>query len=380
MNGSMREKRPGYWELRAWAGHDPVTGRRRQLSRTVQGGKREAQRALAGFVSEVSRGETVATPRVTLAQAMERWLEHQSTKDRGAGTLRGYRQITMAVAAAPVGTVPLARLKAEQIEAFYAQLTAAGRAANTVARYHAAIRGALNLAVFRRWITHNPAIGTARPSARRPELTVPTPDQVLAILAAADARAPEHGAFLRLAAATSARRGELVGLRRSEVNLIAGEVLIATSMSAHGGLKDTKSHSKRLISIDSDTVDVLADHYRKMEKRAGAGGHKLAAAPFVFSDELDCHRAWHPDTATRFFDSAARRAKVVGVRLHDLRHFGATQQLASGVPITTVSHRLGHAKVTTTLDIYAHWIPSTDQLASSLMGVLLKAPPALPPG
>jgi integrase len=58
-------------------------------------------------------------------------------------------------------------------------------------------------------------------------------------------------------------------------------------------------------------------------------------------------------------------------RLHDLRHFMATEMLAAGVPIATVSQRLSHARASTTLNVYAHAIPGGDQdAAETLAGIL----------
>ena len=59
------------------------------------------------------------------------------------------------------------------------------------------------------------------------------------------------------------------------------------------------------------------------------------------------------------------------VRLHDLRHFAATRLLDAGVPVETVSGRLGHARPATTLNVYAHFIPASDQVAADVLGALL---------
>ena len=386
-------------ELRVYTGRDAVTGQPRQQSKTVRAGKRDADNELARFIADITDGAVDST--ATLGAAMDYWVEHVAAKERGAGTLRNYRQITRVVHGAPLGSIPLNRLDTHHIQAFYDGLRAAGRKPNTIGRYHAAVRGALNLAVSRGWIKQNPSLATARPSIRNPELTIPSPAQVKALIAAAErmpahehcaGRAPcnqwcrgvptpERATFLRVAAATWARRGEIVALRRNAILLGARpEVLIATSMSAHQGLKDTKTHGKRQISVDTATAAAIADHLERMDKRAADAGTAVAADGYVFSDAADCSVPWHVDTPTDFFALVLKHAGVAGVRLHDLRHFGATQALAAGVPITTVSYRLGHSKVTTTLNTYAHFLPATDHLASALMGDLLDGPAALPPG
>ena len=78
----------------------------------------------------------------------------------------------------------------------------------------------------------------------------------------------------------------------------------------------------------------------------------------------------HPASVTHWF---GRLARSVGVacRLHDLRHFAATQALDAGLPVVAVSRRLGHARSSTTLDVYGHWVPDTDQEVAGALGRLL---------
>jgi integrase len=60
-----------------------------------------------------------------------------------------------------------------------------------------------------------------------------------------------------------------------------------------------------------------------------------------------------------------------GVRLHDLRHLVATRMLAAGVPLPTVSGRLGHANSSTTLNVYSHFLQASDREAAEVLGKLL---------
>ena len=98
---------------------------------------------------------------------------------------------------------------------------------------------------------------------------------------------------------------------------------------------------------------------------AGAAEHHLPAPEWVFSHDLGVTQ-WRPEYVTRAFTRL-----VTGYRLHDLRHFHATQLLAAGTPITLVSRRLGHSSVVVTLNVYGHWLPQQDrQAASTIAGVL----------
>jgi integrase len=97
----------------------------------------------------------------------------------------------------------------------------------------------------------------------------------------------------------------------------------------------------------------------------------LAGEQFVFSDDPAGAEPWRPNGATKRFIRARRAAELPHFRLHDLRHFMATQMLAAGVPIATVSQRLSHARVSTTLNVYAHSVPGGDRdAAETLAGIL----------
>ena len=92
MKGSMREKRPGYWELRVFAGADPLTGRRHYRTRAFRGTKRQAQSALAVLVTEVDGG-VVQPKKMTVGELLQAWLEHIEHLGRSRSTLVGYRRI-----------------------------------------------------------------------------------------------------------------------------------------------------------------------------------------------------------------------------------------------------------------------------------------------
>lgn len=95
----------------------------------------------------------------------------------------------------------------------------------------------------------------------------------------------------------------------------------------------------------------------------------------LFSLDPDLGRPWAPDRVTRMFVGLRNRLGMDGLRLHDLRHFAATRLLAAGVPVRTVSGRLGHANAATTHGVYAHFLAESDRVAADVMGRLLSRGP-----
>ena len=99
----------------------------------------------------------------------------------------------------------------------------------------------------------------------------------------------------------------------------------------------------------------------------------LSRDAFVFSELVDGATPWRPNWVTKQFIAARRDARLPHFRLHDLRHFMATQMLAAGVPIATVSQRLSHARTSTTLNVYAHAVPGGDRHAAETLATILRA-------
>jgi integrase len=93
---------------------------------------------------------------------------------------------------------------------------------------------------------------------------------------------------------------------------------------------------------------------------------------FVFSRDAG-RRPWLPNWVTKRFIAYRRRAGLAAFRLHDLRHFMATQMLGHGVAVVTVAQRLGHARASTTLNVYGHCIPGADRDAASFIANLITA-------
>ena len=372
----MRERRPGVWELVVQLPRDATTARARQLSRTVHGTKREAQRALAALVTEVSAGK-ITSSTTTLRELLTRWLDHVADQ-LSPTTVREYRRLVSKMIEPDLGKLTLRRVTTQRLDAYYATLSRErGLSAASVRHVHAVLRGSLGQAVRWGWIPTNPAASASPPKIRRREINPPAIGDTRALLATADEQDPSFGALLRVLAATGARRGEVCGLRWSDIDRGSRTLAIQRSVaSVTGGtvVKDTKTHAARRIAIDPETLAVLDAQRVRMEELAAVCRLEFDPDGFVFTSEPDGSQPLHPDTVTGNFRRICDRVGLTGVRLHDLRHLHATQLLAAGVPVRTVSGRLGHANAATTLNVYAHFLEASDRDAADVIGGLLQPP------
>ena len=200
----------------------------------------------------------------------------------------------------------------------------------------------------------------------------PAPAEVLAAIEGAD---PEFAVFIRVAAAAGSRRGEVGVLRWPAVDMEGKQLVISKELiesSTRAIRKDTKTHQARRIALDAGTVAALRAWREECDRRAALCGVAVLPDGYVFSAQPDGSEPWRPYRWTSAWRRLRDRAGIdKSVRLHDLRHFRATRLLDAGVPVKTVSGRLGHARPATALHIYAHFVPATDRLAADSMGRIL---------
>ena len=124
--------------------------------------------------------------------------------------------------------------------------------------------------------------------------------------------------------------------------------------------------------MDPRTVDVLAGHLAGQDELAASVGTTFLPNGFVFTNSVDGSIPWRPESVSRSFRRLCARCEVVGVRLHDLRHYVATRLLSSGIDVRTVAGRLGHRNPSTTLNVYAPFVPGSDREASAALAQLFE--------
>ena len=374
MAGSLRELSPGKYQFRVSVGRDPASGTYRYISRTIRATtkkelKREQRRVLAEVDEERHKGSTLS-----LAGLLERWLDHiePDRSPKYIATMRGAIDSRIAPA---LGRKQLRKLTTLDLDTYYSAMRRDGLAPATVRRHASIIRGALKQA--KKWglVSTNVAVDASLPKARKPVIHSPTPEQVRALIDAAEARGPEWATYLCLAAASGARRGELCALRWSDLDPLTGQIHIHRSVGVVKRrlyVKDTKTHAERRVSLDPATLHALERHRAFMTERQELAEVKPLAGPYVFSDSGDGGEPWDPDKISGQFRRLRDKVGLGDVRLHDLRHFMASM-LADDttIPIGVISARLGHAMTSTTQNMYVHNVDGRDVDAAAVLGTKL---------
>jgi integrase len=332
------------------------------------------------MVTQASEGRLSANT-ATVGSLLEEWFV-KASPDFSPKTAKETRGVMDRHLIPGLGPVPLRRLKARDIDTFYGHLRAGKATAHrplspaTIRRIHGVLHVALAQGVRWGWIPLNPASAASPPRVHAPDVSPPSSVELGRLYSTALADTPELAVFIAVAAATGARRSEVVALRWSDINLGNGRVTIARGivMGADGPVeKDTKTHAARTVSLDATTIALLTAHRDRMLARAADCGLVPDDSAFVFSDAADLSSPWRPDSTTRKFVQLRDRCGLTHVRLHDLRHYVATTLLTAGVDVRTVAGRLGHRSAMTTLNVYSHFIEAADRQAADRLGEIFDA-------
>ena len=346
------------WAVVIDLGNDPVTGRRRQLWRSVKGSKREAEALLVHLLHQRDTGIDVAPERITVGQYLERWLKDYAEANVAPNTKRRYAELLRLHVVPTLGGLPLAKLRPLHIQQCYASVLAKGLSSRTALHCHRVLREALQHALKWQLIARNPADAVEPPRYQRHEMLALGPEEVQRLLRAAEDT--PYGALVSLAVMTGLRQGELLGLRWQDVDLRADILYVRQTAQRLPGegitFRPPKTHrSARPVALSPVTIEVLREHRRRQLEQRLLVGAVYEDYGLVFATPLGT-----PIDSGNLRKAWQRIVKAAGldhVRFHDLRHAHATLLLQQGVHPKVVSERLGHAGVAITLDTYSHVLP-----------------------
>jgi integrase len=296
---------------------------------------------------------------------------------RSPTTVRGYRFKVRRITA-KLGNIQLDKLTAQHLDRAYREWLDEGLDPSSVHHLHRVISAALRQAV--KWGLLSSAVtGRASPPHRRMQpKQIPTPAVVQELIAAAERRGqPVLSAAMAVAATTGLRRGELAGLRWSDVDFQGGRLHVRRSikndLDGSWIAGPTKSHQARRVALDAFTLTVLEELRGRAKRWAVDAAVRSDSDGYVLTLDPSGVSPIRPDTLSQGFARICKAAGVTGVSLHTLRHFSASMLIASGRDVRTIAGRLGHSDASTTLRVYAHMVEGRDQDAADFLGGLLSA-------
>ena len=333
--GNIRKRKDGRWEGRYTVGHDPETGKaiiKNVLGKTQAEVKEKLKRAIEENVGI----DYVKARSFTVGSWLEVWMENYAKIKLRPSTFKTAQGFLKNHIKPQIGSIPLANLTSLDLQRFYKYLLDGGRvdrieakkkpkglAPKTVRNIHQMICSAYNLAMEQKLVNKNPTQGCALPKVEHKEMKTLTADQLSAFFREAKDSGVYELYYLDLA--TGLRRGELLGLKWTDVDFDRGVL--------------------------------------KMQQS------KVSGSAWVFPSPTGGPMS--PDSVLHMLQRVLKRAGLPRIRFHDLRHTFATMALQNCVDVKTVSSMLGHYSAGFTLDTYAHVTTDAQLKAAQTMGNIL---------
>ncbi len=388
MSTEFRVKRHpnGTRYVQPYLGTNPVTGRRIRPYHSFPAdmSDEEVEREAKRWLAEVSASLRLGTS-LRLADMLSTYVDWIEAEGMAANTCRGYRTIVRNYLCGLAAIDPRRVTTAMVGDLYHELLVSGGRGGrplspNTVRQVHWFLRGAFDWLVERGVCETNPVLSASKPRMMPHEAVALDEDDLYRLFDILDdelaAEPADHAGVVRrthlfaawLALHTGMRCGECCAVRRTDVRLAQSMVRVTgTVVDAGGGVVRqpmTKGRRPRNVSITEDDKRIIEQHLEWQRSRLGSGPAKR---PLVSVDGSLCR----PNDVSGTFTRLAHECGLPeGVTFHSLRHTHGTWLLVAGTDIKTVSERLGHADVATTLRIYAHVLSGRDSAAAETFAAL----------
>ena len=319
--GNIRKRKDGRWEGRYTVGHDPETGKsiiKNVLGKTQAEVKEKLKKAIEENVGiDYGRAKTY-----TVGSWLEVWMENYAKIKLRPSTYKTSQGFLKNHIKPQIGSIPLADLTSLDLQRFYKHLLDGGRvdrieakkkpkglAPKTVRNIHQMIGSAYNLAIEQKLVTRNPADGCALPKVERKEMQTLPVEQLTSFLR----EAKDSGVFALyyIDLTTGLRRGELLGLKWSDIDLEKGDLRVQRQIGRIDGkiiempLKTKNAY--RTLPLSADAISVL------MQQRRKTGNSE-----WVFPSPTGGPMS--PDSVLHMLQRVLKRAGLPRIRFHDLRH------------------------------------------------------------
>ena len=242
---------------------------------------------------------------------------------------------------------------------------------NTVRSYHRIISSCLGKAVKWGYIPYNPAVNAELPKMPKQEAAYLDEAEARQLLVLLHQEPIKYRAMITFDLLSGLRRGELLGLRWQDVDFENQTITIVNTLNyapGAGVYVDTPKNttSARPLKLSPTAFSMLLEYKRwQDDQRDACGDYWKDTVGRVFTG--DDGAPVFPDSLTKWFAAFVKRSGLPDVHIHSLRHTNASLLIAAHVPVVTVAGRLGHAQASTTANIYADMIQTSDAAAADAL-------------
>lgn len=321
-------------------------------SKTIKLNKgQKIERELDKFVEEIKNGNNISS-NIGFITFAQKWLDDYAKPNLRERTVQGYKDYLNLRLIPYFGNMDLSDIQLYDIQKFLNSLSST-LSSETIRKYKNCLSCIFNYAIKWNFLKFNPCNGVIIPkgldtSVKPVFLTKDEVEQLLIYLNKEDLK---HQIIVRLALQCGLRRSEILGLTWNAIDFKNNTISIYQATTTIRGvgtvISDTKNQSSiRTIYVKDEIIELL----KKLPK-----GTEL-----IFNGISN-------NAVSKWFKRFIEKNNLKHMRFHDLRHTHATLLIANGIDMKTVSSRLGHSNISTTMNIYTHVLSENDKKASEVI-------------
>ena len=362
MKGSVK-KRGNTYQYVVDIGRDPVTGKRKQKTKGGFKRQKDAQAALNKVLHEIGEQGYVEPSKELFSSFIESWFtSHYEKRIKDTTASNAHSLINKhLIRENPFANKPLSKITTEDIDAFYNLKIDEEYSSSYIRKMHQMLNQAFTQAVKWKRIKYNPVTDADPPAVKKEEMKIWSYDEINTFLEHCEGE--RHYLTFFLAIYTGMRRGEILGIKWSDIDLVNKTIHVQRSLayiSKKGYiLTSTKTkNSNRIVPISEMVVKVLMNYRTQQEMHKAQLGELYQDEDFVICTETGSKQ--DPRNVLRALKRLITTSGVTQIRFHDFRHTHASILISKGVDVVKVSKRLGHANAKITLETYAHLVPNED--------------------
>lgn len=364
--GTIFKRKDGRWVGRLSLGYD-ANGKR--LTKTVYATTRgQVADKLAELVQQFKRSGKAIANKNSLGAYLDSWLADDVKLNRSPKTYEEYEAAVRLYIKPTIGDIKLVKLNGADLQRWQGKMSRDGHSDNTRLKAIRVLRNALNKAVKLLLIPSNPVAALSKPKVHRKEVQPLEPEQCQALFQAC--KKHRLGDMIILAAMTGLRKGELLALEWSAVNLSESVLVVRQSLEEANGKRRIKvpktAAGRRVVTLGKEAIEALE------RRRAKAKQEELDTEKGIVFPNTDGDYMFATNFRRNVWIKIREAAGVPDTFVfHDLRHTQASLMLAAGVDLKVIQKRLGHRDFSTTANLYSHLLQGAQAEATEKLDAMM---------
>ena len=366
------------WQITIELPKDPITGKRIRKYRTVQGTRKEAERAKFEFIKEIENGIYVDNNKICITEWIQKWLDVYIEPNVSPTTLSRYQGMVKRYINPLIGHVRVQELNHLAVQSWVNSLKVSpisGKemSAATIKHCYHVLKGAMDKAIVAGIIYRSPCDKIMLPKGQKKQAVIFNEAQIRQLIKAA--KGTEMELIIDMELCLGLRRGELLGLQWGDIDWENNQIRIVRNRVIVDGkaiVKEPKTESSVRVL---DAPDMLMEKLRRHRGNCMRNRIKLGWN-YKVNDYIIVHqdgKPIYPEYVSQMLTKLLEKAGLPKCRFHDLRHLCASIMVLQGVNVKVAQERLGHKDITTTMNIYSHVLPSSARDAAEKIGQLVFA-------